>query len=83
MIYLLLIKHSDMKHCSVRLFFKTRRWDSSGGITTGYRLDGRGLNPGKGKIFSFTSVKTGSGAQPTSYSVGTGGSFNGSKAAGT
>jgi hypothetical protein len=46
MIYLLLIKHSDMKHCFVRLFFKTRSWDSSGGIT------GRGLNPGKGKIFS-------------------------------
>jgi hypothetical protein len=30
--------------------------DSSVGITTGYGLDGRGSNPGRGKIFVFSKA---------------------------
>jgi hypothetical protein len=49
--------------------------DSSVGIETGYRLDGRGTTD-----FSlFRSVQAGSGAHPTSYSTPTGGSFPGGK----
>jgi hypothetical protein len=40
------------------------------GMATGYGLDDRGV------------VQTGSGVHPTSYPMGTGGSFPGSKAAG-
>jgi hypothetical protein len=35
------------------LYLTTRSRDSSVGITTGYGIDGRGSNPGKGKIFFF------------------------------
>jgi hypothetical protein len=48
---------------------------SSVGIATSYGLDGRSSIPGKGDFSLLNSVQTGSGAHPTSYPVGTGGSF--------
>jgi hypothetical protein len=54
------------------------RRDNSVVTATAYELDGRGLIPGSGKDFSlFHSVQTGSGAQPASYSMGSGGTFAG------
>jgi hypothetical protein len=45
-------------------------FDSSVGIASGYRLDSRGLIPGRGKRFSvFHSVQTGSGTHPASYTM--------------
>jgi hypothetical protein len=44
-----------------------------------YGLDDRGSIPGGGKGF-FVCVKTGSGAHPTSCTMGTGGPFPGDKA---
>jgi hypothetical protein len=42
----------------------------------GYRLDGRGLIPAEVRDFSLLhSVQTGSWDHPSSYSMGTGGSF--------
>jgi hypothetical protein len=42
----------------------------------GYGQDGRAPNPGSGKRFSLLhSVQIGSGAHPTSYAMGTRGSF--------
>jgi hypothetical protein len=39
----------------------------------GYRLDDRGSNPGRGKIFIFSkTIKIGSGVHPAPFSVGTG-----------
>jgi hypothetical protein len=49
--------------------------DNSIGIAIGYGLDDRGSISGSARIFS-------SGAHPTSYTMGTGGSFLGGKAAG-
>jgi hypothetical protein len=54
------------------------------GIATGYGLEdrgGRSSSPGRVKNFLHV-VQTGSGVHPTSYLVGTGGSFPGGKAAG-
>jgi hypothetical protein len=60
--------------------------DSSVGIALGYGLDDRGsrfLFPeGAGNFFLHHRVQNGSGAHPASYSMGTGGSFPGGKAAG-
>jgi hypothetical protein len=51
--------------------------DSSVGIATGYGLDGRSSISGRGKKFSLShSVQTDSEAQPSSYTVGIGGSFS-------
>jgi hypothetical protein len=51
-------------------------YDNSGGIATGYGMDGRGSIPGKSKRFSsLHSVQTGSGAHPALYPMGAGGSF--------
>jgi hypothetical protein len=58
--------------------------DSAVGIATDYRLDDRGVgvkSPGRVKNFLFHVVQTGSGAHPTSYTMGTGYSFPGGKAA--
>jgi hypothetical protein len=47
--------------------------DSSVGIATGYRLDGRGSIPGGAENFSLLyNVQTGSEAHPASYPLGTG-----------
>jgi hypothetical protein len=44
---------------------------------------GRSLSPGRGQEFSLLHVvQTGFGVHPTSYPMGTGGSFPGGKAAG-
>jgi hypothetical protein len=61
--------------------FSLRR-DSSVGISTGYGLDGRGSFPVKARLFSLRSVQTGSGVHPAYYTLGTGDSFPGGKAAG-
>jgi hypothetical protein len=71
-------------HCIVyllRIFLNVsqRSRDSSVGIATGYRLDDQGVRvrvPEGSRIFS-SHVQTGSGVHPTSYSLGTGGSFSG------
>jgi hypothetical protein len=57
---------------------------SAVGITTGYRLDGRGVGvraPVGSKFFSLHVVQTGSGANPASYTMDTGGDFLRGKAA--
>ena len=51
--------------------------DSSVGITTGYGLDGQGIESRWGARFS-APVQTGPGAHPASYTMGTG-SFPGVK----
>jgi hypothetical protein len=59
--------------------------DSAVGIATDYRLDDRGADFESllGQEFSLLHVvQTGSGVHPTSYSIGTGGSFPEGKAAG-
>jgi hypothetical protein len=60
--------------------------DSSVGIATDYWLDdqeGREFESRQGKKFSLLHiVQTGSGVHPTSYPMGTRGSFTGDKAAG-
>jgi hypothetical protein len=60
---------TQSRHCAV-------------GIVTGYRLDVRGSIPVTGTDFSMYSVQTGSEFHSASYSIGTGGSFTGTKAAG-
>jgi hypothetical protein len=56
--------------------------DSSDGIATGYGLDGTGSISRQEQDFSLLhSVQNGSGAQPASYPVDSGGSFPGVKAA--
>jgi hypothetical protein len=59
--------------------------DSSVGIATGYRLDDRtiGVRFSEGAVYFSLHhrVQTGSGAHPASYTMGTGGSFPGGKAA--
>jgi hypothetical protein len=60
--------------------------DSSVGIALGYGLDDRGSRvrfpAGAGNFSLHHRVRNGSGARPTSYPMGTGGSFPGGKAAG-
>jgi hypothetical protein len=56
--------------------------DGSVGIETGYKLQGWGSIPGRGKSFYLLhSVQTGPGAHPASYTMGTMGSFPGAKEA--
>jgi hypothetical protein len=51
-------------------------------MVTGYGLDGQGLIPAGARDFSLLhSVQTGSEAHPTSYRMGTRGSFPGGKVA--
>jgi hypothetical protein len=50
------------------------------GTATGYGLEAE--RSGKVRIYLLHVVQTGSGVHPTSYPIGTGGSFLGSKAAG-
>jgi hypothetical protein len=51
-------------------------WDRSVGIATRYGLDGQCSISSSARDFSvLPSVQTGSGAHPTSYSVGTEGLF--------
>jgi hypothetical protein len=65
--------------------FKKKSVDSTTEMSRyrdGLKLDGRGSIPARGKIFLYSgSVQTSSGAHRTSYSVGSGSSFGGSKAA--
>jgi hypothetical protein len=66
-------------------YFFVRSRDSSVGIATGYELQdgGVGVRVPVGLEFSLLHVvQTGSGVHPTSYSMGTGDSFLGGKAAG-
>jgi hypothetical protein len=50
----------------IRVIVILRSLDSLGGLTSAYRLDGRGSIPNWGKLFSILhSVQTGSGAVPT------------------
>jgi hypothetical protein len=59
--------------------------DSSVGIATGYLLttEGSEFESRWGQEFSHLQViQTGSGVHPTSYPMGTGGSFPGGKVAG-
>jgi hypothetical protein len=64
----------------------TESRDSSVGIALGYGLDGRGSRvrfPARVGNFSLHHrVQNGSGADPASYSMGSRGSFPGSKAGG-
>jgi hypothetical protein len=55
------------RYCRIR--------DSSVGIATGYGLDGRNSNTGRGKVL----LSSGSGAHPASYPMGIGDSFSGVK----
>jgi hypothetical protein len=58
--------------------------DSVVGIATSYGLDDRGVGvrvPVGSRIFSFPNRQTDSEIHPTSYPIGTGGSFPGGKAA--
>jgi hypothetical protein len=69
----------------IPLHSTSRGRDSAVGMATGYGLDGRGAGVGVPVGVRFSSlhvVQTGSEAHPASYSMGTGGSFPGRKAAG-
>jgi hypothetical protein len=60
--------------------------DSVVGIATGYGMDYRGNGvrvPLVSRISLLHLVQTGSEVHPTSYPMGTGGTFPGDKAAGT
>jgi hypothetical protein len=62
-------------------FFPFRSWDSSVGIVTGDRVNGQGSIFRRGEKFCLLhSILTSFGAHPTSYPVGTGGSFPGGEA---
>jgi hypothetical protein len=71
-------------------FWNTRRWtksrDSSVGIALGYELHDLGSRvrfpAGTGNFSLHHGAQNGSGAHPTSYPMGTRGSFPGGKAAG-
>jgi hypothetical protein len=61
-----------------------RSRDSVVSIATGYELDDRGVGvrvPVGSRIFTSPIVQNGSGDHLTSYTMGTGGSFPGGKAA--
>jgi hypothetical protein len=67
------------------LFIYYNGYDSSVGIATGYGLEdgGVGVRVRARQEFSlFHVVQPGSGVHPTSYTMGTGGSFLGAKATG-
>jgi hypothetical protein len=76
---LCLVNHTD------KYYVKESR-DSSVGIALGYGLDvrctGVRFPAGAGNFSLHHRVQNGSGGHPTSYPMGTGGSFPGSKAAG-
>jgi hypothetical protein len=56
------------------LLYNNKSRDSSVRIAMGYRLDGWGSSPHKGRNFSLLhSFQTGPGAHITSFSIGTGG----------
>jgi hypothetical protein len=60
----------------------TRSRDSSVGIATGYGLEDGGVGvrvPVVQEFLLLRAVQTGSGDHPTSYTMGTGGSFLGGK----
>jgi hypothetical protein len=62
-----------------------RSRDSSVGIATGYALNNQGVGvrvPVGSRIFFLHVVQTGSEVHPSSYPMGTGGSFSGGKAVG-
>jgi hypothetical protein len=64
------------------LLFWFRSRDSVVGIATDYGLDDRGVGvwvPVGSRIFSSPTVQATSGVHPTSYTMGTGGSFLGVK----
>jgi hypothetical protein len=74
----------------MNLYYKTRllvrNQHSSVAIATRYAMDGTGSIPSIASFFFFflifsTAFKTGSGAHPASYQMGTWGSFPGGKAA--
>jgi hypothetical protein len=76
------IMYGDVLSKILQFISKSR--DSAVGIATGYVLDdqGVGVRVPLGKEFSLLHVvQTGSGVHPTSYPMGTGGSFSGGKAA--
>jgi hypothetical protein len=51
-------------------------------LATGWTTEGSNFESRKGQVFSLLRiVQTGSGLHPTSYQIGTGGSFLGVKAA--
>jgi hypothetical protein len=62
--------------------YNNKSRDSKVRIAMDYRLNGWGSSAGGERGFSLHSVKTGSGAHITSFSIGTGGLFPGGKAAG-
>jgi hypothetical protein len=76
----------DYQNSSFRkLTFRCGSRDSSVGIATGYGLEdgGFGVRVPVGQEFSLLHVvQAVSGVHPTSYTMGTGGSFLGGKAAG-
>jgi hypothetical protein len=60
-------------------------WGSAVDIVNGYWLEDRGVGvqvPVGSRIFASPYIQTGSGLHPTSYPMGTAGSFSGDKAAG-
>jgi hypothetical protein len=68
--------------CKSWIVFCVVHWDSIVGIVTGYGLDDRGVEVESqyGQEFSVLHViQTGSWVHPTSYPMGTGGSFPGGK----
>jgi hypothetical protein len=64
--------HNKERH-NLRSMPNSIRMMKSVGIPTGYKLDDPGSIPGRVQIFLFSSVQTGSGAHPTSYTMGNGG----------
>jgi hypothetical protein len=70
------IQYTILNFYKMTIQYMKKNPDSSVGITTGYRLDGRGSIPGRGKRFSvFHRVQNGSGVHPAPYKMGTEGSF--------
>jgi hypothetical protein len=66
----------------IELLQKTESRGSSGGIVSNYGLDDRAIEV-RSPTEDFSSspcVKTGSGAHPASYPMGTGGPFHGGEA---
>jgi hypothetical protein len=63
------------------MFLLTGSRDSAVGIATGYGLDNRGVGVGVpvGSRISLLHIQTGSEVNPTSYTMGTEGSFPGEK----
>jgi hypothetical protein len=73
------------KRHSILIVLPNVTQDSVVGIATGYGLDDREVGvrvPIESRNFSSPIDQTGSGVPPTSYSMGTGRSLPGSKAAG-